>query len=260
MAEKRMFSNKITQSDPFLSMPASAQNLYFHLAMDADDDGFVNRPRAIMRMVNANEDDMSILVARKFIIPFEILDNNHIQSAICVIKHWFIHNTIRSDRKKDTTYIRERDMLVLTENETYSLRKERQEIGLQPNDNQVTTNSPHSIDKIRLDKNRLDIYGEFENVKLKQSDYSKLIDKYTEEVTHEFIERLSAYIAQTGKRYKNHYATILNWIRKDQKNNKPKNVAPMPVYTDPIDPDISEEETQEMRELIKEMLEGKDES
>lgn len=249
MAEKRMFSNKITQSDPFLSMPASAQNLYFHLAMDADDDGFVNRPKAIMRMVNANDDDMSILVARKFIIPFEILDNNQIQSAICVIKHWFIHNTIRSDRKKDTTYIRERDMLILTENGSYTLRKDHEKIDLQPSGNQVAPKCQHSIDKIRLDKNRLDIYGEFENVKLKQSDYSKLIDKYTEEVAHEFIERLSAYIAQTGRRYKNHYATILNWIRKDKPVTK--KVAPMPVYNDNVETDIDSKEVNRIRERLK---------
>lgn len=116
MAEKRMFSNKITQSDPFLSMPASAQNLYFHLSMDADDDGFVNRPKAIMRMINANEDDMNILIGRKFIIPFEVQDNNALVSMICVIKHWFIHNSIRNDRKKDTTYVKEKDMLTINEN------------------------------------------------------------------------------------------------------------------------------------------------
>ena len=87
MAERRMFSKKITTSDAFLEMPDSAQNLYFHLSMDADDDGFVGSPKSIMRLVRAKEDDMKLLVAKSFIIPFD--------SGIIVIKHWRINNLIR---------------------------------------------------------------------------------------------------------------------------------------------------------------------
>ena len=143
MAEKRMFSNTITKSDAFLSLSASAQALYFHLSMEADDDGFVNNPKAIMRLTNANEDDLNLLILKKFIIPFEVLNDDHVTTFITVIKHWFIHNTLRADRKKSTNYIQQKDMLILDDNGAYSLINRE----LQPNDNQVATNCPHSIDK-----------------------------------------------------------------------------------------------------------------
>ena len=97
MAERRMFSKTIVDSDAFLDMPVSTQCLYFHLSMRADDEGFVNNPKRIQRMVGMSDDDMRILIAKQFIIPFE--------SGICVIKHWFIHNYIRNDRFKSTNCI-----------------------------------------------------------------------------------------------------------------------------------------------------------
>ena len=103
MAERRMFAKTIIDSDAFLDMPLSAQCLYFHLSMRADDDGFINNPKKIQRMVGAMDDDLRILIARKFIIPFE--------SGIVVIKHWKIHNYIRSDRYKETVYQEEKAML-----------------------------------------------------------------------------------------------------------------------------------------------------
>ena len=96
MAQRRMFAKTIVDSDAFLEMPQSSQLLYFHLSMRADDEGFVNQPKAIMRVCGAKDDDLRILVAKKFIIPFE--------SGVVVIKHWKIHNYIQSDRFKETTY------------------------------------------------------------------------------------------------------------------------------------------------------------
>lgn len=90
MAERRMFAKTIIDSDAFLTMPASSQNLYFHLGMRADDDGVVNNPRTIMRLVGAHEDDMNILISKKFVIV--------LQDSLIVIKHWKINNYIRSDR------------------------------------------------------------------------------------------------------------------------------------------------------------------
>ena len=86
MAERRMFSKSIIDSDLFLDMPATTQMLYFHLAMRADDDGFINDPKRIMRMIGASDDDMRILIAKQFVILFD--------SGIVVIKHWRIHNYI----------------------------------------------------------------------------------------------------------------------------------------------------------------------
>ena len=94
MAERRMFSKTIIDSDAFLDMPLSAQSLYFHLSMRADDEGFINNPKKIQRMIGASDDDAKILVMKHFIIPFD--------SGIVVIRHWMIHNYIQKDRFKPT--------------------------------------------------------------------------------------------------------------------------------------------------------------
>lgn len=135
MAEKRMFSKTIIDSDMFLEMPISSQNLYFHLCMRADDDGFINNPKRIMKTVSAAEDDLKLLVAKQFLIPFD--------SGVVVIKHWKIHNYIRGDRYHQTVNIAEKNMLSESENKEYY-------IGI-----------PHDIpmvdaDKNRIDKNRID--------------------------------------------------------------------------------------------------------
>ena len=113
MAERRMFAKTIIDSDAFLDMPLSSQSLYFHLSMRADDDGFINNPKKIQRMVGASDDDLKLLVAKRFIIPFE--------SGIVVIKHWKIHNYIRSDRYKETVYQEEKAMLNVKENNAYTM-------------------------------------------------------------------------------------------------------------------------------------------
>lgn len=112
MAERRMFAKTIIDSDAFLDMPLSAQALYFHLSMRGDDEGFVNNPKKIQRMIGASDDDAKILVAKKFIIPFE--------SGVVVIKHWKIHNYIRGDRLVETKYKEERSLLALDENGAYT--------------------------------------------------------------------------------------------------------------------------------------------
>ena len=94
MAERRMFAKTIIDSDEFLDMPLSAQALYFHLSMRADDDGFVNNPKKIQRMIGASDDDYKILIAKSFVLRFE--------SGVIVIKHWRINNYIQKDRYKET--------------------------------------------------------------------------------------------------------------------------------------------------------------
>lgn len=112
MAERRMFAKTIIDSDAFLDMPLSAQALYFHLSMRADDDGFVNNPKKIQRMVGASDDDCKLLVMKRFILTFE--------SGIIVIKHWKIHNYIQKDRYKETVYLTERATLTLNDNNAYT--------------------------------------------------------------------------------------------------------------------------------------------
>ena len=113
MAERRMFAKSIIDSDSFIDMPTSSRLLYYDLSMRADDDGFVNSPKKIIKMTGASDDDLKLLIVKKFLIPFE--------SGVVVIKHWKIHNYIRNDRYKETIYLEEKALLSTTENKEYTL-------------------------------------------------------------------------------------------------------------------------------------------
>lgn len=138
MAKRRMLSLQIVDTDAFLDMPTTAQALYFHLVVRADDEGFVDNPKKIMRLVNLNEDDLKVLIAKRFILTFK--------SGVVVIKHWLIHNTIRTDRFNKTVYVEERNSLILKENKAYT------ESG-KPNGNQTATTGKHNINKININNN-----------------------------------------------------------------------------------------------------------
>ena len=138
MAQRRMFSKKITDTDLFLDMPMSAQCLYFHLNMAADDDGFIGNAKTIRRMVGASEDDFKLLMAKEFIIPFE--------SGVVVIKDWKVHNYIRSDRYNETVYREEKEQLTQNENGQYELGMT---FGI-PDGNQMDTQV--RLGKVRLGK------------------------------------------------------------------------------------------------------------
>ena len=216
MAERRMFSKTIIDSDAFLDMPLSTQALYFHLSMRADDDGFVNNPRKIQRMIGSSDDDLKLLMVKQFLIAFE--------SGVVVIKHWKIHNYIRNDRYKPTIYQAEHKQLEEGESRAY-------ELGI-PNgylmDTQVRLGK-ESIDKDSLveesissapapDKPTRHKYGYYKNVLLSDADMEKLKSEFPED-WEKRIERLSEYIASKGAKYKNHLATIRAWARKEGKND-----------------------------------------
>ena len=112
MAERRMFAKSIVLSDAFLDMPLTARCLYFTLGMMADDDGFVSGPKAIMRQCGASQDDMAILLQKRYVLGFE--------SGVIVIKHWRINNYLRNDRYQQTTYLEERDTLALDQKGAYT--------------------------------------------------------------------------------------------------------------------------------------------
>ena len=133
MAERRMFNKQITRSDAFLDMPRSTRLLYYDLNLDADDDGFVDKYKSIMRLTGASEDDLKLLIAKSFILPFE--------NGVIVIKHWRMNNLIRSDRYKPTVYQEEKSQLLLKDNGSYT---KKTTIGI-PNDNQRETQ--YSIEK-----------------------------------------------------------------------------------------------------------------
>ena len=267
MAERRMFAKTIIDSDMFIDMPMSARLLYYDLAMRADDDGFVNSPKKIMKFVGASVDDMNVLIAKQFIIPFE--------SGVVVIKHWRIHNYIRKDTYKETPYKDEKALLYLDKNNGYRLENEC------PSTNrQRTVNEPSTQDRLgkdRLGKVRLELgkdrvrdrdrdrdrqelesahapenlpleiaenknnknnendfnnsdnkkptrhkYGIYKNVFLTDEDMEKLKTEFPDDWQNR-IERLSEYIASSGKTYKNHLATIRVWAKKDKEREALKN-------------------------------------
>lgn len=138
MAERRMFAKTIVTSDAFLDMPMSARCLYFTLGMFADDDGFVNNPKSIIRQIGASEDDIKVLLAKRFLIAFE--------SGVIVIKHWRINNYLRNDRYHETAYIDEKKLLSLDENGAYT------DSGIPMVDQRYTEDS---IGKDSIDKNSI---------------------------------------------------------------------------------------------------------
>lgn len=230
MAERRMFAKTIIDSDAFLDMPLSAQALYFHLSMRADDDGFINNPKKIQRMVGASDDDAKLLILKKFIIPFE--------SGVVVIKHWRMHNYIRKDTYKETAYKEEKASLKFDENNAYTqIKNDVSNEALQLRNGAVD----EPLTQVRLGKDRLEIvkdsidnkkptrhkYGEYKNVLLTDEDIEKLKNEYPLDY-EERIEKLSCYMASTGKSYKNHLATIRNWARKET----PKQTIEKPTETD----------------------------
>lgn len=164
-----MFNSQIIDSDAFLDMPLSAQALYFHLAMRADDDGFVGNPRKILRMTGGNEDDFKLLVMKRFLLSFE--------SGVVVIKHWLIHNLIRADLYKETQYKKEKSTLGLNENGAYTelrpgvikiekikspdwLKKRRGKLRTANGTQSAPRIDKDSIGKVSIGKDRLLLSGE----------------------------------------------------------------------------------------------------
>ena len=139
MAEKRMFTQKIIDSDAFLDMPLTTQALYFHLNMRADDDGFINNPKRIQRTIGASDDDLRLLIAKRFLICFD--------SGVIVIKHWRMHNTLRKDRYSPTQYQEELKTLDVKDNNSYTEKRKDSlpETEWQPVGNQMATSWQPSI-------------------------------------------------------------------------------------------------------------------
>ena len=221
MAERRMFTNKITEADEFTALPPTTQCLYFHLCMSADDDGFSNKIRNSMFAAHADVNDFNMLVDKRFIIPFE--------SGVVVIKHWRMHNLIRSDRYHETDYLKEKASLLIKENGSYTERKQ--------DDNQVTTiclPSDNQMEpEVRLGKDSIGkVKGE---------------SKSSSRMTRPTIEEVQAYITEKGyhvdaQRFIDYYesngwkvgrnpmkdwkATVRTWEnrdKQDKKNNVPAN-------------------------------------
>lgn len=218
MAERRMFAKTIIDSDAFLDMPLTTQALYFHLSMRADDEGFINNPKKIQRMLGCTDDDSRILIARQFLLPFD--------SGVLVVKHWRIHNYIQRDRSKDTMYQNERKMLLVNPDKSYELTsidtdciQNGYKLDTSCIQETESMDTQVRLGKVRLGKDR-EIYmrhqhGAYKNVLLTDEEYEKLKKEFAD--YEQRIERLSEYMASTGKTYKSHLATIRSWARRDKK-------------------------------------------
>ena len=214
MAERRMFAKTIIDSDAFLDMPLTTQSLYFHLSMRADDDGFINNPKKIQRMIGASDDDLKLLLAKSFLIPFD--------SGIVVIKHWRIHNYIQKDRYKETVYLEEKEQLNIKENKAYTLNVNRMDtkcIQTVANLETQVRLGKDSIDKVSIGEEKehapvepKHTFGEYNHVRLKDSEYNKLIEEYGQFMTDSCITFLDEYIEMKGYKAKSHYLCIKKWV------------------------------------------------
>jgi len=214
MAERRMFAKSIVLSDAFLDMPMSARCLYFTLGMLADDDGFVGSPKAIMRQCGASQDDMAMLLQKRYVLGFE--------SGVIVIKHWRINNYLRNDRYQSTTYLEEKDTLELDAKNAYTEKVGIPSIG-------IPSIGKDSIDKDRLVKDSIDNnkpvkhkYGEYQHVLLTDKERDRLMDEFGEAETSEAIKYLDEYIEMKGYKAKSHYLAIRKWVFDAVHRDKPK--------------------------------------
>ena len=218
MAERRMFAKTIIDSDVFLDMPHSTQLLYFHLAMRADDDGFINNPKNIMRMIGCKDDDIAVLITKKFIIPFE--------SGIVVIKHWKIHNYIAKDRYKETKYIEEKSLLQLDENNSYTKciqNVDKMDTQVRLGKDSIGKDRLNNINKSKPKQKKIDSKTHFaEFVTMTNAEYEKLVSTYSKEFADQCVNVLDNYKGSSGKNYKSDYRAILNWVVDRVKEDKYK--------------------------------------
>lgn len=208
MAERRMFAKTIVLSDAFLDMPLSARCLYFTLGMFADDDGFVNSPKGIMRQAGCSEDDMKVLLAKKFLLAFE--------SGVIVIKHWRINNYLQKDRYNPTKYGDEKAKLSLDENGAYQTAKALPE--------PMYTQEVYTQDK--LDKDRLVKDNSIENRKRFTAPTIEDVKAYCNERGNRvdperFIDYYTSNGWKVGKNpMKDWRAAVRTWERSEPKQGR----------------------------------------
>ena len=229
MADRRCFSKAVVDNDAFLDMPLTTQLLYFHLGMNTDDEGFVSSPRKIQRSVGCSNDDMKLLIAKEYVIPFE--------TGVVVITHWHLHNAFRKDRMKETVFKTEKSQLMLDDNKTYRRLSDSLPTNCRPTDNQLTASCQPTDDKLTAEcqanltklnltkpnstkdikpKLSYKLYGEYKHIRLTDEQYATLIAEYGEDKIKEMIQRCDEYCQQNGKTYKDYSLTIRNWIRREK--------------------------------------------
>ncbi len=241
MAERRMFALSVIDSDEFLELRRLTQLLYYHLAMRADDDGFVRNPRSIMKSCGGSIKEKEELIASGYIIEFP--------SGALVIRHWKTHNYIRKDGYKETKFKEEKAQLEVDENNEYRLKNVTSSSRVCGRDgDEPSTQDRIGKDRIGKDRERegregepsetetreeeaseptptYKYFGSYKNVTLTEEEYGLLKEQFPTSFIQK-IERLSVYMETSGKSYKNHYALLLDWAKKEEKVKPPPNFAP----------------------------------
>lgn len=230
MATKRMFSIQIIDSDLFLDMPMSARLLYYDLCMRADDEGFVGNPKKIMRTTGATNDDMNILIQKRFVL--------YCETGIVVVRQWFVHNYIKPDRIQPTMYQEEKSKISINDRKEYVLKSEQEKI---------EPPKPKNEEKHK--------YGEFKHVLLTDKQYESLKEKYKESLD-EHIRILDEYCETSGKTYKNYALVIQGWVHEKYEKNKPQEQVKLDekFYAQKIEK--TDEEVQEDFERLRKELFG----
>ena len=216
MAERRMFSKPLTSSDLFLEMPKDAQLLYFHLALDADDDGFINSPNKIIRCVGCQKSDMEVLIKKGYLKLFE--------SGIAVIVHWKIHNYIQKDRYKETIYQKEKQQLVLYGKKYVTKDEYTQSVSNEDTSCVSILETQDRLDKNNEEQNRLELDGileKIENKKVREKfeSFVKMRENNSSPLTPDALKILINKAEKLTTGFVNQDETIIKILEKSIINN-----------------------------------------
>lgn len=218
MAQRRMFSIKIVGSDAFLEMSTSSRELYFQLGMYADDDGFVS-PKKVMRMIGASDDDLKLLIAKRFVLPFE--------NGIIVVKHWRMNNLIRKDFYKETEYIEQKRRLFLKENGSYTDNSENGTLFLgngkitasNIDENDCQQNVTKMLPQDRLGKDSIGKNKEYMSATADSQSSNKEFDEFWDKYPRREQKKKSLDIWKR-KQFGNQLDKILSFIEKAKQTDR----------------------------------------
>lgn len=252
MAERRIFHASVVESDAFLDMPIGAQLLYFHIGMHADDDGFVNGPKQIARKLRVGQQNLAMLIERKFLLQFD---------DVVVVRHWLVANSLKSDRLRLPRYTEIADQLYVLENRVYTMeppegvlsllesrkafleskrnpkRREEKRTEDKGSEEKVTEGkgteenlredisavaeiyAPEGEDAATAERDRTvfmkGVLGKGV-VLLSEHQIEELLDTMGIDSFDYYVDKLSSFILKTGAKVKNHYATIVKWWEEDR--------------------------------------------
>ena len=225
MARKRMFRLDVLETDAFMDMPLTAQALYFHLNLRADDDGFIGNPNQIVRAIGANSDDLKLLIAKRFVLTFE--------DGVIVIKHWRLHNTLSSNRYRETNFLEDKALLRIKDNKSYTFdqgcpqlcdarlvemsNRQTKDEQKTNKDEQKTSPDKNSIDKNSIEKNKTFAKPTLEDVRAYCQERGNNVDP---EKFYDFYESKGWMVGRN--KMKDYKAAVRTWEKTVSAKPQPK--------------------------------------